>query len=191
MSNETPRGADETGELPEDVELRRLYRGLPSEEPRAEIDAMILEAARRATRSPAKPRSIVRRIAWVLPLAAAAGIVLTLSRVAPKAINSWRGDSAGETPTEARREAATDLENERESISTKKAKVTRDEENSAEALDGATAAAEMHAQNATPAAIAPPAEAPAEAPSEAPSEAPAAAPPATAATAPGFCAVCI
>src|SRR5689334_2143271 len=65
-------------QLPHDEELRTLYRRLPADEPRADIDANILAAARAESRQ--HRRSVVlRRLRWTLPLAAAAGVILTLS----------------------------------------------------------------------------------------------------------------
>lgn len=71
--------------MPHDDELRDLYRRLPSDEPRAEIDAKILSAARSGNARQSRT-TLLRRIRWALPLAAAAGVVLTfaLMRLAPE-----------------------------------------------------------------------------------------------------------
>jgi hypothetical protein len=65
-------------EMPHDDELRALYRKLPADVPRSQIDDTILAAARRRS-DVARRRSIVRRLRWTVPLAAAAGVVLTLT----------------------------------------------------------------------------------------------------------------
>ena len=66
-------------ELPDDEDLRRVYRELPADEPRAEIDQAILDAARRSVAQGGGTRGVVRRLRWALPLAMAAGVVLTLT----------------------------------------------------------------------------------------------------------------
>lgn len=65
-------------ELPHDEGLQELYRGLPADEPRAALDETIMAAARHsvATRMTS---TVARRLRWALPLAAAAGVVLTLT----------------------------------------------------------------------------------------------------------------
>jgi len=68
--------------LPRDEALRALYRQLPAEEPRAEIDAAILAAARRAVGAgPASAKASQpawRSPRWQIPFAIAATMVLTL-----------------------------------------------------------------------------------------------------------------
>jgi hypothetical protein len=87
--------------LPHDDELGELYRCLPADEPRAELDRAILEAGRRAA---ARPRGVVRsirsvrsirRVRWIAPLAAAAGVVLTLTltRVADRTAEPVSSDA--------------------------------------------------------------------------------------------------
>jgi hypothetical protein len=86
-------------ELPHDEELRSLYRRLPADEPRAEIDEAILSAARElggaAARKPAdaaarehegQRRRFLARARWMLPIAAAASVILTvtLTRLTPE-----------------------------------------------------------------------------------------------------------
>jgi hypothetical protein len=64
--------------MPDDESLRRLYRTMPKLEPPIEIDNAILEAARRTA---ARRRTLRSRVAlrWGVPLAAAAGILLTFA----------------------------------------------------------------------------------------------------------------
>ncbi|MFN2427807.1 MAG: hypothetical protein ABR587_15325, partial [Candidatus Binatia bacterium] len=75
-------------QMPHDEDLRKLYRELPADEPRAQIDDAILAAARRT--STAKRPSLLRRLRWTIPMAAAAGVVLTLTltRLAPERATS-------------------------------------------------------------------------------------------------------
>lgn len=74
-------------QMPDDDKLRDLYRGLPADEPPAHLDEAILAAARKkdgdASRKGRGP-AVVRRLRWALPLAAAAGLVLTVHRFLPE-----------------------------------------------------------------------------------------------------------
>lgn len=65
-------------EMPHDDQLRALYRKLPADEPRAQLDDAILAAARKRAREAARLR-VLRRVRWTVSLAAAAGLVLTLT----------------------------------------------------------------------------------------------------------------
>jgi hypothetical protein len=106
-------------ELPHDEELRSLYRKLPADEPRAEVDEAILAAAREVAEAAAREaaarevaeaaarkvaaresaarddgedahaqqrRRFLARAAWIVPLATAASVILTVSltRLSPE-----------------------------------------------------------------------------------------------------------
>jgi hypothetical protein len=83
-------------QLPHDEELRSLYRRLPADEPRAEIDEAILSAARELADATARKssdrheghrRRFMAPGRFVLPLAAAAASVIltvTLTRLTPE-----------------------------------------------------------------------------------------------------------
>jgi len=74
------RHDDSPDGMPDDHGLRELYRTLPADEPRAELDDQILAAARLGAAAGAKePRSVVHRLRWAVPVAMAAGVVLTLT----------------------------------------------------------------------------------------------------------------
>ncbi len=93
-------------QVPHDERLRELYRELPADEPRAGIDAAILAAARRRGARDSRA-SLLARIRWAVPLAAAAGVVLTfaLMRLAPEQRLDGFEESAG-APAVERREVA-------------------------------------------------------------------------------------
>lgn len=76
-------------EMPHDEALRDLYRSLPADEPRAELDDAIVAAAKRLAEV-RRSRQIVRRLRWAVPLAAAAGLVLTLTltRLTPQQVTT-------------------------------------------------------------------------------------------------------
>jgi hypothetical protein len=97
-------------QLPHDEDLRTLYRKLPADEPRAEIDEAILAAARAQIHERQRAR-FLERLRWAMPLAAAASIAVTLTliRVAPK-----------QTPL-----PAAQVDGEVETLQTKAAKQTR------------------------------------------------------------------
>lgn len=67
-----------TDEMPHDDELQAAYRRLPADEPPEAVDAAILGAARRRSDEERRRRRI-RRIRMSVPLAAAAGMILTLT----------------------------------------------------------------------------------------------------------------
>jgi hypothetical protein len=84
-------------QLPHDEELRSLYRKLPADEPRAEVDEAILAAAREAAARGTvargsgdaharQRRRFLARAAWIVPLATAASVILTVSltRLSPE-----------------------------------------------------------------------------------------------------------
>jgi len=107
-------------QMPHDDELRALYRKLPADEPPATLDDTILQAARRGS-ALARRQNIVRRLRLAIPLAAAAGVVLTLTltRLTPE----QRGSSANFEPPSM----LDGLENDRETMPTQRAKVAKDE----------------------------------------------------------------
>ncbi|HEY2773528.1 MAG TPA: hypothetical protein VGK20_05695 [Candidatus Binatia bacterium] len=133
------QGADD---LPGDEQLRRLYRELSSDEPRAEVDRAILDAARDAVAATGRGRRSVLRLRYLAPLAAAAGVILTvaLTRLAPPGsplvsnVDDFASTNSAvrpSTPSSAARSSA--MENERETTSTKRAKIARDAETAAKA----------------------------------------------------------
>lgn len=67
-----------TDEMPHDDELQAAYRRLPADEPPEAVDAAILGAARRRSDEERRRRRL-RRIRMSVPLAAAAGVILTLT----------------------------------------------------------------------------------------------------------------
>ena len=88
-------------QMPHDEQLRALYRELPADEPRAELDEAILAAARRRN-DVERRRTLLRRLRWTVPMAAAAGLVLTLTltRLTPeqRATTSMSPPAPQETP---------------------------------------------------------------------------------------------
>ncbi len=98
-------------QLPHDEELRSLYRKLPADEPRAEVDEAILSAARALADATARERREAHerqrrrfreRAGLLVPLAAAASVILTLTltrltpeqqAVAPARLDEARDES--------------------------------------------------------------------------------------------------
>lgn len=79
-------GSGEGSDMPRDDALRALYRQLPAEDPRTEVDEVIRAAARKAVgagprASGAAPTAYSRTLRWAVPLATAASLVLVVMMV--------------------------------------------------------------------------------------------------------------
>jgi hypothetical protein len=81
MSDERENRPPVEDQLPGEAQLSRVYRQAEEEFPPAHLDALVLTAARKAVRTPARKTWLFSARKWSLPLALAAALVVTFTIV--------------------------------------------------------------------------------------------------------------